>query len=745
MYRESSRQHAFEPIHDTGAYVYLTREEGEQSGNYYIKEKQAFFDSSIEGDGQFTSGEIEIPSGEYRITVWCNDGSWGNSLLYAYSHNHAFLLRSEKVYCDPCEQERSVHVLVDHSISDLTIRFNTETTELSLTGTLIERVDRTGCFIWRYFLLDVLGMTIWAILKRLKKNRMSNETCIALEILGAGFVLAICPLFEEIPNGSDLSFHLWRIEAVKDCLLNGELVPRIYPKLLHGYGYASGVMYGDSFLYIPAVLRMMGMTVSGAYRMFVAIGIMAALGIGYHVFGTISGRRDIGAVCSVLYTLSVPCMTEWYIRAGIGGASAGIFIPLVFGALWLLYQDGNADNRRAQIWLIAGATGMIQSHIIMTFVTALTAAGILLLGIRRYLKKDKLLALIRSAVWILLLNASFLVPFMDYYLTTKMLVNTQDGLSARIQHTGAGMGDLLQYDLSGSLEELVWTFLGGAVLSMILLYGMYRMWRLFKGERTDCFENIVLIGFGISLLLCTRYFPWDYLSDQVGLVSSVAKSIQFPVRFRTGAVGLLVMLVCLMLKEIRQKKQVVCLSMSAVMLFVLMVGNLQMQNALYLQSGRSIYLEETGLSAGIGDQIGNGKEYIPAGVNMNSADVQNTGIIDAHQILESEERSRNQFRIFVNNQNNVDCAIELPLLYYKGYSAFDVNSRAHLVTDMGTTGRVRVTVPSGYQGTIKVKFQNVWYWNVAELITVLAWVSVIGLQIKRHDWKERFTKWKNKG
>lgn len=739
VYRECSRQHAFEIIDDTGEYVYLTREEGEQSGNGYIKEKQALFDLSADTDGQSVSREISIPSGEYRVTLYCDDGGWGDAYCYAYSYANAVSLKSEQVQCSSSDTEKSFCVIADHSISDLQIRLNLETSEFTITRTVIERINRAVCLVFRYIVLDGMAFTIWVLLRYFRKKQPSTEQCIAWAILGAGFFLAVSPILGTgIPDGGDLDFHLWRIEGVKESLLNGDLIPRIYTNLLNSYGYASGILYGDSLLYLPALLRIAGMTVSGAYRAFILIMTALAMGIGYHVFYTMSGRRYIGAMCSVLYVLSAPYALDWYERAGIGSASAAMFVPLVFGALWLLCQEGKENNARAKRWLVIGATGLIQSHIITTFVTALMAVGILMLGFRYYFRKDKLLILIHSTVWILLLNAFFLIPFADYYLTTEMKVNTSDGLAA-MQYLGANVQQLLQYHIVGDLSWLTQTVLGISVLSMILLYGMYRVWSGIQEKRADRFENIALIGGSVSLLLCTRYFPWDYLSKQISLVNRMAKSIQFPMRFRNAAIVLIVMLVCMMLKTVYQKSRAACFGMIVVMFLLAVIGNLQVQDAIHEQRERRIYVEETGMRTGFRFQIGAGGEYLPAGVDV---DVDNIQIVDEQRIVEHAERAQNRFRMVINNQNGMDGTIELPLLFYKGYTAYDVSTKAHFTADMGMNGRIRVKVPAGYQGTVQVEFKDAWYWNAAEIITALAWVGAAVLGIRMDVWKNRCKEWR---
>ena len=54
-------------------------------------------------------------------------------------------------------------------------------------------------------------------------------------------------------SGHDFSYHLLRIENIKDGLLNGQLPVRIGPLFLNHRGYASSLFYPELFLYFPAM------------------------------------------------------------------------------------------------------------------------------------------------------------------------------------------------------------------------------------------------------------------------------------------------------------------------------------------------------------------------------------------------------------------------------------------------------------------------------------------------------------
>ena len=82
----------------------------------------------------------------------------------------------------------------------------------------------------------------------------------------------------------------------------------------------------------------------------------------------------------------------------------------------------------------------------------------------------------------------------------------------------------------------------------------------------------------------------------------------------------------------------------------------------------------------------------------------------------------------VQSVKDQESYVELPILYYKGYVAKDVDTGQRLEVESGENSVVRVLLPANYSGTIQVYFGSLWYWRVAEVISLLT-LSVILWQI----------------
>lgn len=64
--------------------------------------------------------------------------------------------------------------------------------------------------------------------------------------------------------------------------------------------------------------------------------------------------------------------------------------------------------------LVLGFTGIIQSHIITCEIIGILFFAICLLLWKKIIQKPRLITLFKAAIGSLVLNASFLIPFIDY-------------------------------------------------------------------------------------------------------------------------------------------------------------------------------------------------------------------------------------------------------------------------------------------------------------------------------------------
>ena len=97
----------------------------------------------------------------------------------------------------------------------------------------------------------------------------------------------------------------------------------------NGYGYASPVFYPSLFLYFPALLEALGVTVVDAVNVWLFLCNLATAASMYYSASRLFCSARIGCLASILYTLGIYRLGNFYTRAAYGELTAMIFLPLV--------------------------------------------------------------------------------------------------------------------------------------------------------------------------------------------------------------------------------------------------------------------------------------------------------------------------------------------------------------------------------------------------------------------------------
>ena len=219
---------------------------------------------------------MSLPAGHYRITLSyyyepnrTADGAEHRSGVY-FTAAEEMAVSGELAWVDVLTQQDTVVLNVNYA-SD-TVRLVARNDGGIFTIGDVE-IRQDMLYAWAC----VLG---WAVLFALVDLSLlllvpgSPRALQNADLRGCLWLLAGVTLLSCVPmlmngggcQGADWRFHLSRIEGIAQGLRDGQFPVRIYSQAKDGYGYAPSLFYGELFLYFPAVLRLLGMSVQGAYR-----------------------------------------------------------------------------------------------------------------------------------------------------------------------------------------------------------------------------------------------------------------------------------------------------------------------------------------------------------------------------------------------------------------------------------------------------------------------------------------------
>ncbi len=721
---------------DLSAKIALDTDEFYLSNGEYIEGLGYYIDETADlSESKFFCGynDIALHKGSYRVTIRYMADAEGNTCYFESPdsdfnsvRNSSFNLRSDVT---------SISDIIWVNDNSGNYKFGVTycgTGTLVIQNILVEQTNDYLSSICTFLVLwGLIAVAFCVLYKNAKAKGQKQKNVLfglLLLCLGSSIPLYVNYLF----LSHDLIFHLTRIEGIKDGLLAGMFPVKIYPNVLQERGYAAPVMYGDIFLYIPALLRILGYTITDAYRTYVFLVNVATCLVSYWCVKRIFRDEYIGLLGSGLYTLSAYRFTNVYIRVAVGEYTAMTFLPLIFCGLYLIFEDKEDNARKEGVLLsIIGFTGIIQTHVLtceMVGIFTIAACGILW---KRTFRKKTFLALTKVVLLVFLINLWWLVPFFDY-LGEELNINCID--SPYIQTNGCFLAQLLMPFTdaagvsltadAGIATEMPLNLGLSLVCGIIFFFYLFFFGKKFSDKKYTCLAVFSMLMGIWALFMSTIYFPYDKLSDFSSLVHKLL-AMQFPWRFLVIATLFITISTCTVIvlftkfyKPEVVKGLVFVIGISILIPYFYSVYSFLSKTVAYRAYDS---LNKTTVMNG---------EYLPVGVDVN-----NLPPLDCFPgdgvILNDYTRKYVKINLDVENTNQTESYIDIPLLYYKGYTAAGEYGHEYLPVCRGESALVRVALPAGYRGQVKVSFEEPWYWRAAEACSLLILIFLLLRKLKK--------------
>ena len=533
------------------------------------------------------------------------------------------------------------------------------------------------------------------------------------------------PLFAGgIYGGNDTAFHIARIEGLKEAILSGQFPAKMHSTHLYGYGYATGQMYPQLFLYPAAFLRILGLDRVQAHDFLVLFINCLTVLIAYYSFNKIFKNRVLAFTGSVLYSLAPYRILDIYYRDALGEYCAMAGIPLVVWGIYSFVAKDREKEKPAYIALTLGYTIILQSHLLSILFIGLYSIIFGLIFIKRIFNKERLSALLKMTILTVLINLGFIVPCLDYMrlkmnqfykpikphgieipqlFTNSMLYETTDLLSKK---TAFLKGDV------GIDNELPYA-IGYALLITSVIFIL-----LIRKEKKNRLLGVIAISFGmINVILSLHVFPWEYFEK-----NTIIANIQFPWRFLMFAAIAFTVSGCIgtdyMMKRVSPLLTVILVTMTAVYGFVGMTDFLVERVSL------KAYIGEAELQSV--ENLGLINEYLLVDTDPGLYVQRGEKLSASPELVEISDYSKQGTKIQFTCKNKSDAEqnIELPLVMYPGYCAKDGTGRAIPVT-YGNNQLMCVVVPPNFSGTVNIWFGGKWYWKLAAVISLTAFIFMV--------------------
>lgn len=696
----------------------------------------------------YRTESFSLTGGIYDISVSYNSSGQGRAEVIE-SEKSPGSLWADSAMLSGYEDLQSFRVWVNDPEKKLYVQTSAESGELYINEIQIKTAGNSKLYRILCLLLKLVlaGGGAAVLYFRRSLRRYSPEI---ISIGGITLFASLGLLARYMLPGHDLVFHLLRIEGLKEGLLSGAFPVRIQPNWCNGWGYAVSVMYGDTTLLLPAIMRMAGFTVQTSYKTFVIAVNLATAFTAWFCFYRI-GRNRYGALLgSFLYVMAPYRLCCIYVRGAFGEYTAMVFLPLA--ALWLWYvfcgDTGEKDYGRKLAVPVIGLSGLVQSHILTCQMAGIFILLLCILMAKRILAKGTAavyrmsLYVLKTAVLTVLVNLWFLIPFLQYFGEDLICTEFRE-MAPDYQMLGVSVAELLAQEPSGyygyswsELASLGSKFsipLGNGLILCMVAALLLLWWDKIKERRAA--EILLLLG-GISVWMATNLFPYRKIGIYLpGLASFLAKP-GLPYRYLGISCILLSLLAVIVFGNLKREGD----RIAAAVLFVVVVLVAGDQGAGYIY--RMLYhgyyeLHYDSVSLDTMNLMGNEYLYPGSDVGLTAFMQETTGIhTDIYE--QSKDYDRVEIKCRTKEQEGY---LEAPLFYYPGYAAFDkAHKESGFEVTRGENNRVRVLLPAGYEGTVEIVFREPAGWRAAEIISLLTALCLILTGIRKtgtERWKSR--------
>jgi len=693
----------------------------------------------IDNGVEYCAAGLELTPGVYQVRLHVDSEYDGDMFaeVYADAAYHKSLLGNGAPVFAGSEYV-DFEVYVTDKIDQAGVKLQIYGDNASCEAVELLEVYRTSMGCRMLLFLAVLAFACLDALifwrsKILEGKVSAEQQMVVWGLIGVTLVSSFACLSDYLVIGNDTYFHLLRIESLKESLRNGTSLPvRVQDYWLYGHGYAVSLFYGDFYILLPVFLRLLGFPMNFAYNFFLTAVTAAVYLIFYFSYMSCKKDRKAAAYGAIFYSLAPYRILDLYVRSALGESLAFIFLPLIAAGFYLLVtEDPNGKKYRQYKWyLIIGISSVLYCHIISTeFVLLMLVIGCIIMW-KQIFRKETVKQLLQGAGITLVLTCWFWLPMLYMLQTDQYILNAT--ISKIKQEKGISFSRLLQYlpnagfnfeGLQGGANIQI----GAAAGAVLLMLVFFHMIRIEKWRRSE----IIMMGLIIGLLfVSSEYFPWNLLQD-VPVLGKMSASWQFPFRWMMVVSLFVAFLAADTYRRWRME------SGSWHYVVPLLVISLTVGSAIYqvndlLQTQLPIYLYTTENMGSIAVAYG---EYLPYDADPEDYHVHMPYAEEGMTYTDYEKKGL-QIEMTISNPTDKDLGLELPLTGYKGYAVetvgdADSETKVRIDEERGMHGDLKLIVPAGYEGTIRVWYNGFALFRMAELISLIGIIGVVAMEVMK--------------
>ena len=548
-------------------------------------------------------------------------------------------------------------------------------------------------------------MFIEKIIKKIKKVIELKVFYIILILLFS--LIYMSPFLFGYIYGDDTVFHLMNI----DLYSNTSIFSKIIPLYVNNMGWGVGIFYPClPHIFGALILRIInnfGFTSILALK-FVKFVITFLSGLFMYLLSLkIYKNEKLSIFSSLFYISSSYFFVDTYMRDALNESAIFVFIPLVFLGVYYLLNEQN--NKKFYICFISGYVGMIYCHLLITMWFTFLIAIFLLFYLKKILTFKIIKPFILSIVIVVGLTGTFIFPLLEHMVNGNWFIPAYKHVWC-LPIYGYFVGDYYKTSTNGLLFIRFPSYV--IVLTIIGVFNLIFGRKKYKYDRR--FLSGILVFSIISMFLSSQSIFWNN-------APKFFNTIQFAWRivvFSTFGICLFSVSGFESVYNIFKDKYRYILTIFMMCLIAAFTFNnmslVRINNN--IDYGEYVYKNFSKYS---------NRDYLPNKFIENIDYVASLKDDDLHiDGNASVKILRNETSYFVFKISDIenDINIEIPRLYYLGYTVTDSNNNVIGYTE-SSNGLIQVNIKKN--GVYKLKYTGTFWYKFALIYKFIIVVILI--------------------
>ena len=516
-----------------------------------------------------------------------------------------------------------------------------------------------------------------------------------------GIISCLFLLQKGVVVGHDLKYHLSRISGICNSLRIGDFKALIHNPGFYNYGYANGLFYSNLFLYLPAILKLIGLNIIDSYKIFIIIcTILTSLSM-FYCTKSITKSNKMALLSSILYTLCSYRICDVVVRAAIGEVLAFIFVPIVMLGIYEIIF-GNCKK-----WYIFtfGFVGLINCHIISTVMMAIIIVVILLFNILRLFKdKKRLLSLVISAIVGLMLGAFFIIPMLQQYVTSDLLINSQkNDISIIMPFLKIFVG----------IPNYKTRFIPGG-LGLIYFFFIFLRFKIKEKNELMQFSDLMMTIGIFTLLASTDIVPWLEISPLLGSIQYTWRLFLFSSFFLSISGSIIFFH---WKTEKKNTKLIILIIYLIIICGVNQFLSIKSLKTYYLPKNIPYLTEYKDFTVAAG-------EYLPKNTDWSLIYTDKRKIKNDSKSIKINYKEKNG-KYYINFKNNDGNYIDVPLIYYRGYKVKSLINNRNYSIGYGYNTWCRIHISNVKEDKIILEYKGTIITRISYLISFISLIMLL--------------------